>query len=288
MATIRKNVSPQSRKSSSSSSDRDNATKSAAPSGNGSQNRRIGLDYTENPIFTRYWETEKAAQSWLRSYRQYTQGSPSISYPAPIRTVFIPPPPLPPPLPPFPLTGALISKSTKKSKKRKISDIEASSSPKVMEVTEEWRSVVSISSGPQGNEAQEEEEAEAKMDLSDDVLAFMTQTIRHRIEREKKKAYEQEIQDQTVVFVPADRPFMASRFNEFGGDASAVADMLLRRGSGETPMTAAERRRQEMIRLYGNEAAGRLQAEETLMQMKFDQEYDKYHPPFWPNIPLKL
>jgi len=242
-------------------------------------------DYANNPLFSYYWNTANAAQLWLRDHREYVRRSmtPTTSSASRTRRYPLPPPPPPPPLPPI-----FLARTRRKSTKIKTvqrSEKKPETVPKLMEMGVESEDAVSLS--PADYQETEIEESEVKLDISEDVVAFMAQTIRHRIEREKKKAHEQEVMDQTVVFVPADRPFMASRFNEFGGDASAVAEMLLRQGD-ETKLSAAERKRQEMVNLYGNEAAGRLQAEETLMQMKFDQEYDKYHPPFWPNIPLKL
>jgi len=218
-------------------------------------------DYSNNPIFRRYWNTANTARQWIEKHRKYSCPSTTTDD---SNSILLPPPPLPP---------VFVAKIQRASE----------------EISTSFESIEDHHSSSAFVEVNDDEaivEEESKMDLSDDVLAFMAQTIRHRIEREKKKAHEQAVQDETVIFVPADRPYAASTFNEFGGDAAAVAEMLRKGASGE--MSAAERRRQEMIRLYGQTAAGRIQADETLMQMKFDQEYDKYHPPFWPNIALKL
>lgn len=215
-------------------------------------------DYSSHPLFRRYWETQNVAQQWLQNYRQSTR------YPMPLWS----------PIPP-------LSSVQHGDQQTGWTAAATSSEPAAAEPLEESSSLI------EDEAAAIVEEIETKIELSDDMLAFMAQTIRHRIERDKQRALDQEIQDQTVVFVPADRPFAKSTFNEFGGDTSAVEEMLAKRGTGEM-LTPLELRRQELIRLYGTEAAERIQAAETIMQMKFDQEYDRYHPPFWPNIPLKL
>ncbi|KIH54891.1 hypothetical protein ANCDUO_14959 [Ancylostoma duodenale] len=46
-------------------------------------------------------------------------------------------------------------------------------------------------------------------------------------------------------------------------------------------------RRENARKMYGS-AAERILAMETLVDMRFEQEYAKKRPPLWPNIPLKL
>ncbi|VDM66153.1 unnamed protein product [Strongylus vulgaris] len=46
-------------------------------------------------------------------------------------------------------------------------------------------------------------------------------------------------------------------------------------------------RRENAKKMYGS-AAERILAMETLVDMRFEQEYAKKRPPLWPNIPLKF
>lgn len=48
-----------------------------------------------------------------------------------------------------------------------------------------------------------------------------------------------------------------------------------------------ERRRAEMTKLYGTDAA-KIQAMEAAMQLTFDRNCDVKQPKYWPVIPLKL
>lgn len=48
-----------------------------------------------------------------------------------------------------------------------------------------------------------------------------------------------------------------------------------------------ERRRIEMKKLYGEDAA-KIQGMETAIQLNFDRHCDKKQPKYWPIIPLKL
>lgn len=46
-------------------------------------------------------------------------------------------------------------------------------------------------------------------------------------------------------------------------------------------------REQELIKMYGKNARS-IQLAETAIQMEFDKNLDKYSPPLWPSLPLKL
>ena len=51
---------------------------------------------------------------------------------------------------------------------------------------------------------------------------------------------------------------------------------------------AGQERQQDLLRLYGQQAAHRIHLMETELQMKFDKNYDVYQPKYWPSFPLKL
>ncbi|ROT65010.1 putative gem-associated protein 8-like [Penaeus vannamei] len=109
----------------------------------------------------------------------------------------------------------------------------------------------------QGMHLQDEEE---NMEVSEDFLEFLQQSEQHRVEwkiRKVKKALDEEKQ---------------SEESEKDSKPKEHPDVI---------------RSREMHQLYG-EAAARIHAMETAVQLSFDRISTLYQPQYWPNIPLKL
>ncbi|XP_047485414.1 gem-associated protein 8-like [Penaeus chinensis] len=109
----------------------------------------------------------------------------------------------------------------------------------------------------QGMHLQDEEE---NMEVSEDFLEFIQQSEQHRVEwktRKVKKALDEEKQ---------------SEDSESNSTPKEHPDVV---------------RSREMHQLYG-EAAARIHAMETAVQLSFDRISTLYQPQYWPNIPLKL
>ncbi|KAK3890823.1 hypothetical protein Pcinc_005248 [Petrolisthes cinctipes] len=102
---------------------------------------------------------------------------------------------------------------------------------------------------------------EENMDVSDDFLKFMEQSVRHREEYRVLLQQTEETPDNDINTTPAH------------GDTSVPK---------EHPDV---RRSREMKELYG-EAAPRIHAMETALQLSFDRISTLHRPQFWPNIPL--
>ncbi|XP_027229054.1 gem-associated protein 8 isoform X3 [Penaeus vannamei] len=118
----------------------------------------------------------------------------------------------------------------------------------------------------QGMHLQDEEE---NMEVSEDFLEFLQQSEQHRVEwkiRKVKKALDEEKQ------------------SEESEKDSKPKESLRILGKQEHPDVIRSR---EMHQLYG-EAAARIHAMETAVQLSFDRISTLYQPQYWPNIPLKL
>ncbi|XP_063606096.1 gem-associated protein 8-like [Penaeus indicus] len=109
----------------------------------------------------------------------------------------------------------------------------------------------------QGMHLQDEEES---MEVSEDFLEFLQKSEQHRVEwkiRKVKKALDEEKQ---------------SEDSESNSKPKEHPDVV---------------RSREMHQLYG-EAAARIHAMETAVQLSFDRISTLYQPQYWPNIPFKL
>ncbi|XP_053310993.1 gem-associated protein 8 [Spea bombifrons] len=117
----------------------------------------------------------------------------------------------------------------------------------------------------------EEEEIEcdvSNMEITEELRQYFAETERHREELKKQQQLEAEIHGQ---YVEADH------------------DLHVSTGRSSQPPSErpGERRRAEMKKLYGEDAA-KIQGMETAMQLSFDRHCDKKQPKYWPIIPLKL
>lgn len=114
--------------------------------------------------------------------------------------------------------------------------------------------------------------------MTEDMMAFFRQTVLHRLQREKEK-----IELEKEAGTSSGTWFMS----EF-----RTADQVIWSSQSEAtvlppPEPQNELRRREAQRLYGKDAEDVLSVE-TLMRVRFDQEFDKSKPALWPNIPLRI
>ncbi|XP_056157406.1 gem-associated protein 8 [Lampris incognitus] len=107
------------------------------------------------------------------------------------------------------------------------------------------------------------------MEITEELRQFFAQTARHKEELKRQQEMEAEQQDS---YIPADQDMHRVSWQSTG------APPLERPG---------ERRRAEMKKLYGEDAA-KIQGMETAMQLTFDRKCDRLQPKYWPVIPLKL
>uniref|UniRef100_A0A3Q3QYI8 Uncharacterized protein n=1 Tax=Monopterus albus TaxID=43700 RepID=A0A3Q3QYI8_MONAL len=108
----------------------------------------------------------------------------------------------------------------------------------------------------------------SNMEISEELRQYFAQTERHREELKKQQQMEAEQES----YVPADQ------------DLHGVSERSTTAPPFEQP---GERRKAEMKKLYGKDAA-KILAMETAMQLTFDRNCDLKQPKYWPVIPLKL
>ncbi|XP_057686584.1 gem-associated protein 8 isoform X1 [Corythoichthys intestinalis] len=133
----------------------------------------------------------------------------------------------------------------------------------------DWRPCESESEEGASSSDSEIECDVSNMEISEDLRQYFAQTEKHREELRKQQQIEAEQQDS---YVPADQDFR----NSF--QKASVAPPSERPG---------ERRKAEMKKLYGEDAA-KIMAMEAAMQLAFDRNCDLKQPKYWPVIPLKL
>ncbi|XP_061841203.1 gem-associated protein 8 isoform X1 [Nerophis lumbriciformis] len=109
----------------------------------------------------------------------------------------------------------------------------------------------------------------SNMEISEELRQYFAQTEKHRAELRKQQQIEAERHDS---YVPADQDLRSVSWR------TSAAPPCERPG---------ERRRAEMKKLYGEDAA-KILAMETSMQLTFDRNCDLKQPKYWPVIPLKL
>ncbi|KAM8872124.1 gem-associated protein 8 isoform 1-T1 [Synchiropus picturatus] len=107
------------------------------------------------------------------------------------------------------------------------------------------------------------------MEISEELRQYFAHTEKHRAELKRQQQLEAEQQDSYVL---ADQDLHASSWTTSGAPPA------------ERP---GERRRAEMKKLYGEDAA-KILAMEAAMQLSFDRNCDCKQPKYWPVIPLKL
>ncbi|KAM8977303.1 gem-associated protein 8 [Pelodytes ibericus] len=124
----------------------------------------------------------------------------------------------------------------------------------------------------EGKESDSEEEGiecdVSNMEITEELRQYFAETERHREELKKQQQLEAEMHEQ---YVEADH------------------DLHVATGRSTQPPSErpGERRREEMKKLYGEDAA-KIQGMETAIQLNFDRHCDKKQPKYWPIIPLKL
>ncbi|KAM4794842.1 gem-associated protein 8 [Rhinophrynus dorsalis] len=108
----------------------------------------------------------------------------------------------------------------------------------------------------------------SNMEITEELRQYFAETERHREELKRQQELEAEIHEQ---YVEADH------------------DLHFATGRSTQPPSErpGERRRVEMMKLYGEDAA-KIQGMETAMQLNFDRHCDKKQPKYWPIIPFKL
>ncbi|CAJ0598212.1 unnamed protein product [Cylicocyclus nassatus] len=123
-------------------------------------------------------------------------------------------------------------------------------------------------------------------EMSEEMVAFFRKTIAHRKSRAAEKAEEKRLEAE-------EQGDGQGHWIRLNNDDYVMADKIGVYGVGKrtfaTPDEAAktQQRRDNAKMMYGS-AAERILAMETLVDMRFEQEYAKKRPPLWPNIPLKF
>ncbi|XP_073442306.1 gem-associated protein 8 [Dendrobates tinctorius] len=108
----------------------------------------------------------------------------------------------------------------------------------------------------------------SNMEITEELRQYFAETERHREELKRQQQLEEEMHEQYV-------------------DAGHDLHIPTRRSTHPPSEKPGERRRIEMKKLYGEDAA-QIQGMETAMQLNFDRHCDKKLPKYWPIIPLKL
>ncbi|XP_056412223.1 gem-associated protein 8 isoform X2 [Hyla sarda] len=108
----------------------------------------------------------------------------------------------------------------------------------------------------------------SNMEITEELRQYFAETEKHREELKKQQQIEQEMHEQYV-------------------DAGHDLHFATKRSIQPPCEQPGERRRIEMNKLYGEDAA-QIQGMETAMQLNFDRHCDKKQPKYWPIIPLKL
>uniref|UniRef100_A0A7I4Y8J3 Nkap_C domain-containing protein n=1 Tax=Haemonchus contortus TaxID=6289 RepID=A0A7I4Y8J3_HAECO len=123
-------------------------------------------------------------------------------------------------------------------------------------------------------------------EMSDEMVAFFKKTIEHRRirdaernEKEQRAARERGEDTSHWIHLDDDEYVLADKIGVYGVEKRTFA------APDEEARTKS--RRENARRLYGSKAE-QILAMETLMDMRFEQEYARKRPPLWPNIPLKL
>ncbi|XP_075050945.1 gem-associated protein 8 isoform X2 [Mixophyes fleayi] len=108
----------------------------------------------------------------------------------------------------------------------------------------------------------------SNMEITEELRQYFAETERHREELKRQQQLEAEMHEQYV-------------------DAGHDLHIPIKRSTQPPSERPGERRRIEMKKLYGEDAA-KIQGMETAMQLNFDRHCDKKQPKYWPIIPLKL
>lgn len=108
----------------------------------------------------------------------------------------------------------------------------------------------------------------SNMEITEELRQYFAETERHREELKRQQQLEEEMHEQYV-------------------DAGHDLHIPTKRSTQPPSERPGERRRIEMKKLYGEDAA-QIQGMETAMQLNFDRHCDKKQPKYWPIIPLKL
>ncbi|KAK5977244.1 hypothetical protein GCK32_002754 [Trichostrongylus colubriformis] len=123
-------------------------------------------------------------------------------------------------------------------------------------------------------------------EMSDEMVAFFKKTIEHRrirdaerTEKGQRAAMERGEEEAHWIQLDDDEYVLADKIGVYGVEKRTFA------APDEEARTKL--RRENARQLYGSKAE-QILAMETLMDMRFEQEYARKRPPLWPNIPLKF
>ncbi|KAG8587160.1 hypothetical protein GDO81_005591 [Engystomops pustulosus] len=108
----------------------------------------------------------------------------------------------------------------------------------------------------------------SNMEITEELRQYFAETERHREELKRQQQLEDEMHEQYI-------------------DAGHDLHIPTKKSTQPPTERPGERRRIEMKKLYGDDAA-QIQGMETAMQLNFDRHCDKKQPKYWPIIPLKL
>ncbi|CAD6199666.1 unnamed protein product [Caenorhabditis auriculariae] len=229
------------------------------------------ISWASDPRFARYWEHYAVCNKWLKLHAVNSQKAMSLAPP----------------------TSQTDSPKKRKPRRRRSSKLKKNTFQGEKEAEKRIEEAASVVGETLGNVARaaityigadvadvEEEVQEEVEEMTDEMKAFFEKTMAHRLERdrlleEKKREKEQK----KWLSVEEDDYVMADKIGVRGIERRTLEFV--------DENAAMEARRAEARELYG-EAAERILAMQTVLDMRFEQEYERYLPPMWPNIPLRL
>uniref|UniRef100_A0A914VYB6 Gem-associated protein 8 n=1 Tax=Plectus sambesii TaxID=2011161 RepID=A0A914VYB6_9BILA len=229
-------------------------------------------DWHAAPQFAPYWQHYEAAKQWTNEHARVLQRIAADARRSHSSDILLPPPPMPPPPPPFKLNS---------NRKRK-RFIPAECPPMAVELASASADM------PEQYDNEEMDQPTEEVEMSDEMIAFFRKTMEHRLERDKSRAgLDTEDTQEGATEQQSSFKWLADMHEYVSADKVGVSGLAEASLLPPQLHKAEENRRAEAKRVYGEDAE-KILAMETLMQMRFDQEYDKSKPPLWPNIPLNL
>uniref|UniRef100_A0A915IQQ6 Uncharacterized protein n=1 Tax=Romanomermis culicivorax TaxID=13658 RepID=A0A915IQQ6_ROMCU len=113
------------------------------------------------------------------------------------------------------------------------------------------------------------------MTIDPGFVEFLSHSLKHRLERQKSRNESESWLHVFDEYMPIDKIGINTR------SVHLIDSLMAPTGDYE------EIRSENLRKLYGVHARNILDLECSI-QTQFDAYFDKYHPPLWPNMPLKL
>lgn len=208
-----------------------------------------------HPVFSRYWQHYRQAMSWQQKHKQ--------AYSRALAAYAFPPFPWPSPATPPPRYSDWHAGEDEAARRG------ARSKARPPPERPSRRNQPASESETDEQDSDGEIECDvSNMEITDELRQYFAQTEKHREELKKQQQIEEE---RAESYVLADRDLHRASWYSTAPPADRPG----------------ERRRAEMKKLYGEDAA-KIQGMEAAMQLTFDRNCDRKQPKYWPVIPLRL